>query len=46
MARFSAAEGGVKEAVSGVDDDNEEVYCGLLSLSEERVQQLKEKGVI
>ena len=44
--KFSAAEGEIKEVVSDVGGDNEEIYCGLLSLSKEQVQQLKEKEVI
>ena len=57
MARFSAAEGGVKEAVSGVDDDKvrslspllgehtDEVLLGL-GYSKEEIVSLRKEGVV
>ena len=46
MFRMLATPGRIRFAGRGLGEDNEDVYCGELGLSRDRVRTLKEDGVI
>ena len=46
VPRFSATPGSVDFLGAAMGTHNEEIYCGELGMSKERLQQLKEAGVI
>ena len=46
VPKFSATPGSVDFLGAPMGTHNEEIYCGELGLSKERLQQLKDTGVI